>query len=544
MFLALGRTIVAAAFFSAAASEVHAQTCVNGGSCNPSSLNKILYVDGVTYSLQSAITAANSSGHTTVILPSNQTVSGGLALTAAGVELICQNNATLISGSGGFWMLTMSGSHQAVRNCTFSAGNYSGAQALLVNGATNAMIEGNTISGFRAGNGLIYLVDAASPILRNNRITTGSGGPDCIFGEKNTTDADVDGNFVDESLGTSGSHAIAFHSTTAGDTVNGIQIAHNTILAGLNFCVEVGAFGGLNPSQVSVSNNTCRLMQNGGSGGYSIGATGSSITGNSFDANGYTATIAAYEIVFAMNTVVTGNSANIGQAWISTLTAAATINASSGITFTGNVLNGWGGGNALNGAGWGIVVGTGGNNSVSVSDNVVSGNVLVFPAGQGAGGIFQQCQTSASSCSNNVYSGNVFVGDSSANSLGFRIENDVGTTQNTLILGNSITELNYGIYVWNATVVGTRIYYNLFSTTGSNVIDNGTPFAVLSISADGLAKKIAPHSLGYLKHYEETNPLMAAPASTAFPEAQVSAVGFPILRNSIVACYQKETEVA
>lgn len=453
-----------------------AQTCVDGGACNPSSVNRILYVDGSTYTLSSAIAAANASGNTTVIVPSAQTISGGLTLTGAGVNLMCRNNATLTAGSGGFWMLTVSGAGDAVENCSFSPGNNSGAFALLVSGAVNPKVVGNTISGFQAGNALIYIVGTSDPIIRNNRLTVGSGGPDCVFAEMNTTDADVEGNFLDESLGGSGAHAIGFHSTNPGESVSGSKIVNNTILAGLNFCVEVGAFGGLTPAHVVIGENTCKLTKNGGSGGYSMNVAGSSITGNVFDANGFTATIAAYEIVLSENTAVTGNSANIGQAWASTQTGAVSINASNGISFTGNSINGWGGGNALSGSGWGIAVGTGGNPSVSLSNNVISGNVLVFPSSQGSGGIFQQCQTSGSICSNNVYSGNVLVGNYATNSLGFRLEDDNGTMQNTLISGNSMIGLNYGVDIWNSNVDYTHIYYNLFSIipASNDIIDSGT----------------------------------------------------------------------
>src|SRR5260370_3923922 len=77
--------VILAGLFSGLTVEVHAQACVSGGACNPSSLNRVLYVDGVTYSLQSAIAAANSSGNTTVIVPSNQTVSTGLTFTVTDV---------------------------------------------------------------------------------------------------------------------------------------------------------------------------------------------------------------------------------------------------------------------------------------------------------------------------------------------------------------------------------------------------------------------------------------------------------------------------
>jgi parallel beta-helix repeat protein len=453
---------------------MRAQTCGNGGACNPSSLNKTLYVDGVTYSLQSAIAAANRSGNTTVIVPSSQTVSSGLTLTGKGVELTCQNNATLTAGNTGFWIITLSGAAQSVKNCGFSPGGYRGAQALLLYGATNPNIEGNTISGFEAGNGSIYLVGASNAVLRNNRITAGTGGPGGIFGEKNTTDTTVEGNYVDESLGAPAATAIAFHSTVNSQSVSGTKVVNNTILAGNNFCLEIGSFGGLTPGRVVVANNTCRLTENGGSGGYSLGVSGSSITGNSFDTNGFTATIAGYEIVESSNTTVVGNSASIGQDWASVPVSAVTINRSNGISFTGNTINGWGGGNALAAAGFGLVVTTGGVTNSLDSNNTISGNVLVFPKGQGSGGIFQQCQTSGSVCSNNSYSGNVLVGDGTANSVGFRLENDSGTMENAVISGNSIIGTNYGIYIWNSTIIGTHIYHNVCNITGCNVIDNGT----------------------------------------------------------------------
>jgi len=463
-----------AGLFSGFAVEVHAQTCDEGGACDRSSSHKVLHVDGVTQSLQSAIAAANSSGNTSVVISSNQTLTTGLTLTGTGVELTCQNHATLTAGGAGFWMVTLLGATESVENCGFSPGGNSGAQAIFIDGASNPSVEGNTISGFERGNGSIYIVGTSNAIVRNNRITAGTGGPDGIFGEKNTIDTTIDGNYVDESHGAPGAHAIGFHSTVASESVSGTKVLNNTILAGNNFCVEIGPFGGLTPGRIILSNNTCKLTENGGSGGYSLGVSGSSITGNTFDANGFTAAIAAYEIVTSFNTSVVGNSASIGQAWTSVDTAAVTINQSHGISFTGNTINGWGGGNALSAAGWGVVVTTGGVSNSLVSNNTVSGNVFVFPKGQGSGGIFQQCQASGAACSNNSYSGNVLVGDGTANSLGFRLENDTGTMQNTLISGNSITGTNYGVDVWNSTVVGTHIYYNLFSTTSANVVDSGT----------------------------------------------------------------------
>jgi len=99
--------VILAGLFSGFAAEVHAQTCDDGDACNRSSSHKVLHVDGDTYSLQSAIAAANSSGNTSVIISSNQTLTTGLTLTGTGVELTCQNHATLTAGGAGFWMVKL-----------------------------------------------------------------------------------------------------------------------------------------------------------------------------------------------------------------------------------------------------------------------------------------------------------------------------------------------------------------------------------------------------------------------------------------------------
>jgi hypothetical protein len=451
-----------------------AADCLPGGTCNSANANKTIYVDGIVNTLQSAIKAANDVGNTTVIVSSSQTVPSGLTLSGSGVELICQNNAILTAGAGGFWMLTITGTGNALRDCNLSPGESSTALGLLVNGATNTTIERNTISGFAAGNGMIYLVRSTGAIIRNNRLTTGSAGPDGIFGEINTTDASVDGNYVDESLGNLNSHAIAFHSTLAGQSVRGIKVVNNKILAGMNFCVEIGAFGGLTPNAVVVAHNSCKLTRNGGSGGYSIGASASTLTANTFDADGFTATIAAYEIVGSANSEVTDNSAMIGQAWSSTPTSAAIINQSSGINFSQNVINGWGGGDALATSGWGLEVVSSNVSDAMVHDNIISANVFVFPKGLSSGGIFQQCQTVGSNCSDNHYSGNVLLSDGTAHSVGLRVENDSGTMKGTTISENNINGPAYGIYLWNPTVVGTRIYRNIISGGSPTILDSGT----------------------------------------------------------------------
>jgi len=90
--------VILAGLFSGFAVEVHAQTCEDGGACDRSSPHKVLHVDGDTYSLQSAIAAANRSRNTSVIISSNQTLTAGLTLTGTGVELTCQKSCDFNGG--------------------------------------------------------------------------------------------------------------------------------------------------------------------------------------------------------------------------------------------------------------------------------------------------------------------------------------------------------------------------------------------------------------------------------------------------------------
>ena len=52
-------------------------------------------------------------------------------------------------------------------------------------------------------------------------------------------------------------------------------------------------------------------------------------------------------------------------------------------------------------------------------------------------------------------------------------------------------------------------------------------------------RKVARHTPGYLKEYEEINLLTARQLRGLFPEATVRTVGFPVLGNNLVAYYRR-----
>lgn len=454
-----------------------ASSTVSG--CEKLTLQRTIYVDGNQCTIGSAVAIADKLGNITIFIVSDQTISAPLTLSGPGVQLVCQNNATLSAGGNGYWILTMTGRNEGLYNCRLSAGNFTRADAVFVSGASNPTLDGNVFVGFGPGTpaiGVIRMNRSIRPVARNNRIIVGADGPVGIFGENDTMDADIESNFVDESLGGSklASHAIALHSTTAGQTVSGAKVINNTLLDGRGFCVEIGAFGGLGPSRVIVRSNTCTLTEDGAEGGYSLsGIADSSESGNIFDANGHTATIAAYELVQAQNIAVTGNTADIGSAWRSTSAAGATINQSSEVSFAGNVLNGWGE-TTTRGPSFGLELVSASISQARIENNSVSGNVFIFPKGSESGGVWQQCQAPGSNCSDNNFTGNIFVGDETKSTVGFRIENDLGTTENTLLSANTIAGVQVGILISDADVKGTKIYLNSIRATNSAITDHGS----------------------------------------------------------------------
>lgn len=56
----------------------------------------------------------------------------------------------------------------------------------------------------------------------------------------------------------------------------------------------------------------------------------------------------------------------------------------------------------------------------------------------------------------------------------------------------------------------------------------------------GVQRKVAPYSPGYLREYEEIHLLSARRMKALFPEATLVAVGFPVLGNSLVAYCRRE----
>jgi len=240
-----------------------------------------------------------------------------------------------------------------------------------------------------------------------------------------SVDTLVQSNRLNVSLGAPGSHAIAFHSTTAGQTVSGTKILSNRIVAGPGYCVEVGAFGGGVPQKIIISSNSCSMSTD-GLGGYSVGSDAKfwTVSKNTFRANGHKLSISCIEVAGASDGTVAGNSCDGGNISLSNWQAQR-------VTISSNRIYGL--------KGWcaAIYLGTSVPSGAVNYDRVVA-NQIRLPAGTAAIGIWQQCNAAGATCNNNSYSYNVIVSDGARGSIGIKLENDAGMSRNERVGPNTL----------------------------------------------------------------------------------------------------------
>lgn len=458
------------------------------GNLKVPAINNIIYVDGVkNMTVAAALSIANATGNTTIVVTSPQTIPSGLTISNSNIVLKCENGAVL-SKSGNFDLVSITGNYDVIDSCILdgSVGSFSGGN-VTATGTTGLTIR-NSISRNSGGAGSIYLSGATNTLLQNNRVYGFTFGG--IFGEKNTNHAIVQGNFVDGSSSTSTAFsAIAFHGTTSGQTASDIKIEGNDILSTPVFCVEVGAFGGSNSTQIVVSGNTCRLSQS-ADGGFSVGAGAQyyTINGNTCDANGFPASIACYEVsAGASDVTVFANIAHLPSgAGVPILVSGSD---EERISVNSNIINGFPVTHVINSA---IQFSTS-FASGTLSNNTIQNNTINFPTGAAGYGIWIQCNNASATCNGNSVSGNKIVSDGTAASYGVVIEDDSATSvANTFIGVNSLTSPSTGILI-GMGVTNTRLVDGV-NTAATPITDNGTgtgySFAELADGCGQIASKL------------------------------------------------------
>jgi hypothetical protein len=390
----------------------------------PAPAVRIIVLDGVTYpwtdaGFSAALAAAGANG--TVVLPQDAlvTLTTDHMITDDDLTIRCEPGGAFVSGVDQTNLITITGTDDELLGCEFAGGAYSHSNPIFLWNSKGARVEGDIASDFvGVSTAFVYLVGASSSIVQGNQCTVAAGGASCIFGEKDSVGTLVKDNELDESRGGTDAHAITFHSTNPGMSVSSTQILDNSMVGGLGFCVEIGAFGGEPVDGFVISGNNCK-MGAGGLGGYSVGsaATFWTVSNNTFDANGYVPSISCLEVAGATDGVLLGNSCNGGNISLSNIQARRVI-------ITSNVIF-----NFHPNANAAIYMGTA-VTSGEMTDNVVVSNLIHLPPGVATIGIWQQCLAYNSVCSNNSYYYNTIVSDGTPGTVGIKFENDNGTSSN------------------------------------------------------------------------------------------------------------------
>lgn len=371
------------------------------GSRNPS-------VDGPM--LQNLLNGASVK---TLVLPAGIYALGSTLVVPAGRTLSCQPGAALLK-QGNFDLVGAAGDNVTVEGCALDgarAGGFLG-NVISAHGVSNLTLRHNTVMN-AAGNGINLTAVVGFRIEQN----AFSGNLyDAIFGENNTTDGIVHDNDIDTASVSFWHHGIGFHSTAPGKIVKNIQITSNRVKNGRSFCVEIGSFGGLHPTGVVVTGNSCYQVVNAVSfGGYSFDTTDSlTVTGNLYE-SAYLPTLPGLELVGGKDATAVGNHIDGEVALDRQIDSTVGNNLIHGnVHITSSV------------AGQNVT-----QNKLLQNTILVQGPTIkpAFP------GVWVQCNAVGANCSGNQIEGNTILGSANPHAV-VVLENDAGTTNNSVVRNN------------------------------------------------------------------------------------------------------------
>lgn len=416
------------------------------GAVTAGQLNNIVYIDGPKFATLAAYLAAPSA-NTTVIVPSNQTISSSIAWSVANLIIKCENNATITFTSAG--RLLPSGVGSGFEGCNFVGPGVgitvAGAQIVMSGGGTTGNQPGvfrkNVVSNFgpTTGNGIVEIGGGSHWDISNNY---SANNADLDFFVNNVTAASTmtDIRFENNDVG-----EFVVHATAAGSIINEIAVAGNHFHAGQNskiaFCEEIGVFGGASVGGLTDTGNKCWLTAGGTNGGYSYSNVNDfAQSGNQFFANGFQFTVAAYEHLGNRGTI-SGNEANLGTV-SGTPISCFDINPNGGnntqISVTGNTCVA-----SYTGAGIFAALYMGMSSALSLTKVNVTGNTFDVSGSTGkVAGIWAQVNNAGATVSNISVQGNHLFGPATASDNGIVFERDLGTMANNLVGQNYIFNFN------------------------------------------------------------------------------------------------------
>ena len=395
-------------------------------------IDGVVYMDGMTYPLTDAGFSAAVAA-----LPTNGTLritSGKMvSLTTAHnittqISIVCDPGAGFSYPAASGAYIELSGVSSTMTGCALKGqGSSTAQQAILIN-ANLVSFTRNTVSGFgsSSSNGTLEVLSGNAVEIKDNVFLNNVDFD--IFVNNSTASQEITGLIV--SGNTAGE--IILHSSVSGAQILHFTVEDNILTAGYNskveFCVEVQSYGGAyDNSWGVVSGNVCELAAGSVDGGYSVGGTQISVTGNIFNSNGKTFTVSALEIVLCSDCLASSNILNDGVGG-----DGISVDRSSGGQITNNSVIGF----ATGSNDYGIHVVVASTTVPAAINNEVSGNLIAFPTGGTGIGIWQQCNAVGANCSNNKYSGNSLFSDGTSGSRGIDFENDTGTSANEVLGSN------------------------------------------------------------------------------------------------------------
>ncbi len=415
--------------------------------------------DGIADDAPSIQRAIDTVQNHVVYVPNGKYKLGsGLVVKQSHLQLLLDHSAVLLKGSS-VDMLRINADDVTIKGGTFDGQRAAGFKGggIVIHNSRDVTIADSTID-HQDGKG-IYLTNVSG--FRIEADTIIDNGQTAIFGEYNTTNGQVEGNIVNTADGSPHSHGIAFHSTHPGMQIQDITISKNQIKNGAIFCVEVGAFGGVRPANITVGpSNDCEAVAD-IFGGISFDSIdGGSIIQNTFDSKGQSSH-AAVEVVQSSHILVSANKI-YGTA---TLKTGIAITGSHDGRITGNAITGF----FLSG----IKV-YAAQDRPSSNDNDIEDNALDFGSASNTFGIWFQSNGPSAAIDRNIVRGNIFDGEGRPGNTGVRLERDFpGSLDGSVISRNIMKNLDVGTSDGHST--NTRTESNTFQAVRINRV--GAPSA-------------------------------------------------------------------
>jgi hypothetical protein len=310
------------------------------------SFNKVIYVDGIKYlTVQAALLAANAAGGGVVVVPPGTYAISGTTTLSATITLRCENRSTLQYATNSA-QLVFNGQGSKVDGCGF-VGQGAGTSGLppVVSSGYFFEFTNNSISLFGPTSGAGTLnINRGQNVLVSGNIFNVNGDFDVLI--TNATPSQIMyGITVANNIGSD----IAVSNTGASASLAAVNIANNQLAAGeaskTNPCVKVSSTG-TNVADLVVAGNNCVLSQVGPTVAYSINNTTSGqITGNVYDASGFSGTVDGMLLnsvnnVNVSDNVIWNSAAGIGIALTGTNTSPTVRSNNIDNTVTGISLGG------------------------------------------------------------------------------------------------------------------------------------------------------------------------------------------------------------